>query len=89
MREHFADPDRLVKGGDTVPLAAIRSDTESGRKLVDEARALLQVVGKPDADEISLADLTQRVEVLSASSASTATASCRRPRPTTPRPPSR
>ena len=65
VREHFADPDRLMQGGDRVPLDAIKADTEAGRRLIEEARALLQVVGRPDADAISLADLSERIEVLS------------------------
>ena len=53
-----------MKGGDTVPLAAIRTDNETGRALADEARALLRC-RQAGGDAISLDDLDERVEVLS------------------------
>lgn len=47
-------------------MAAIAFDSDSGRALAEEARALLHLIGKPDAQTISLTDLQQRAEVLSA-----------------------
>jgi len=64
VREHFVDPDLLLEPGDTVPLAAIRVDTEAGRVVAGEARAVLDGVGKADADQIALADLDERVRRL-------------------------
>lgn len=40
VREHFVDPDLLMKGGDSNPLLAIRSDTEDGLAFAEEARAV-------------------------------------------------
>ncbi len=65
VKKFYVDPDLLMKGGDSVALSAIRTDSEDGQGLVEEARLLLDVIGKPEADSISLADLAQRVEVLS------------------------
>ncbi|WP_418316968.1 hypothetical protein [Piscinibacter sakaiensis] len=65
VRDHFADPDLLMKGGDSVPLSAIRTDTDGGAAMHAHAREVLGVVGKADAEAISLTDLQQRTKVLS------------------------
>ncbi|MEP7208465.1 MAG: hypothetical protein ABI920_16125 [Casimicrobiaceae bacterium] len=64
VRDHFADPDVLMGGGDSVPLAAINEATASGKTLAADARALLNLVGKPDASAIALADLEERLDRL-------------------------
>ena len=64
LRERLADPDLLMHSSDSVPLAAIRSDTEAGRLLAEEARAVLRVVGRADADALALADLDERFDRL-------------------------
>ena len=66
MAEHFADPDRLIEGGDSVPLDAIHCGTDSGRRLAAEARELLALVGRREATSISLADIAERGERLAA-----------------------
>jgi len=50
------DPDLLANGAATLPLAAIRQDTEDGRRILTSARAILKNLDKPDAAEISAAD---------------------------------
>lgn len=57
---HFRDPDELLAGGDSVALASIREDTDSGRLLLEEARRTLGRLGKPDANAITLADVHLR-----------------------------
>ncbi len=64
VAEHFVDPDLLVAGGDGLPLSAIRVESEDGQLLAAEAKALLAVAGRPDADALTLADLATRQEVL-------------------------
>ncbi len=65
VREHFVDPDLLMKGGDSIPISAIRTDSDEGRMLSEEARSLLEVIGKPESETIALADLTERQDLLS------------------------
>ncbi len=65
VRDHFVDPDLLMKGGDSIPVAAIKAESDEGRSFADEARALLKVIGKADSQTISLADLAQRQGLLS------------------------
>ncbi len=66
VAEHVAQPDCLIDGGDSVPLDAIHSGTDSGRRLAAEARELLALVGRPEATAISLADIAARSERLAA-----------------------
>lgn len=50
------DAGLLVKGGDTLPLSAINDASADGRYLLAAARRILDSLGKPQADTISLAD---------------------------------
>jgi hypothetical protein len=50
------NPDDLVKGGDSLPLAAINDATPEGKTLLSSARTLLANLGKRDATAISAAD---------------------------------
>lgn len=63
---HLGDPDLLLQGGDSLPLAAITSGDGSETPLVDEARRILQLRGKEGADTLTLADVTDRSELLAA-----------------------
>ncbi len=65
VRDYFADPDLLMKGGDRIPISAIRTDTDEGGALAREAHTLLEVIGKAGSDTIALADLTERQDLLS------------------------
>jgi hypothetical protein len=53
MKPRVASLDEVVKGGETITLAALRDDG-----LVATARRVLMGEGKPDAAEVSLADVT-------------------------------
>ncbi len=64
VREHFADPDRLLESAEEVPLAAIRTDNEAGPRLAAEARAVLALIGRPEATAITLGDLEARQRTL-------------------------
>lgn len=50
------NPDDLVKGGDSVPLAAISEATPEGKQLAASAKQILVNLGKKDATAISVAD---------------------------------
>ena len=50
------DPDLLVKGGDSVPLAAINQDSPEAAEILAAAKNILAQIGRPEAASISLAD---------------------------------
>jgi hypothetical protein len=50
------DPDLLVKGGDSVPLAAINQSSTVGAEILAAAKHILAQLGRPQAGTISLAD---------------------------------
>jgi len=50
------NPDDLIKGGDTLPLAAINDGTPEGKQLLASAKQILTNLGKPTATSISLED---------------------------------
>jgi len=50
------NPNDLVKGGDSLPLAAINDATPEGKQLLASAKQILVNLGKADATTISLAD---------------------------------
>ena len=51
------DPDVLFRGIDGLPLAAIDAEHPEGAKLLATAKKVLDYIGKPDADSVSVADL--------------------------------
>jgi hypothetical protein len=63
---HLTDPDLLLQGGDSLPLSAITSGEGSETPLIDEARRILQLRGKDGADTLTLADVTDRSDLLAA-----------------------
>jgi len=62
--ERLRDPDRLLEGGDTLPLSAF-ADGEQGMQLAQEARRILQLLEKP-GDAIGLVDVADRSRLLAA-----------------------
>lgn len=50
------DKEIIVKGVDSLPLSALNQETEEGKKLYNAAVSILAQVGKPEAQEITLAD---------------------------------
>ncbi|MBP5320645.1 MAG: hypothetical protein J6334_06625 [Kiritimatiellae bacterium] len=63
LNKRLTTLDGLVEGKDTVPLAAINTETEEGKGLLEAARRVLSDMGKGDAGSISLADIqdTERI----------------------------
>ncbi len=62
----LGDMDLLVPGTDSVKLSALKTDTPDGEQLLSAARQILCAVGKPEAEEISLADSSVCLERLMA-----------------------
>ena len=60
------DPEVLVQGGDALSVDAIDTSRPPGAALADEARRVLALRGRPDAAEITLADVSDRSELLAA-----------------------
>ncbi|MCR6477195.1 hypothetical protein NU688_13625 [Variovorax sp. ZS18.2.2] len=60
------NPDVLLQGSDVLALDDLDAGNADGARLIDEARRLLQIQGKPDAATLTLADIADRGELLSA-----------------------
>ena len=60
------DRELLVKGGDRLALADIVDDTAEGKQVLASARHILKSLGKPQASEISLADMADIEKLLAA-----------------------
>ena len=60
------DADELVRGGDTLALSAFDAADASGAALAGEARRILQLLGREEADAIALADVVDRSRLLAA-----------------------
>ncbi len=61
--EVFADPDDLLKGGDSVPLDSISTETETGRAVLFGAKRILANLGKADADAVELGDVSDTARI--------------------------
>jgi hypothetical protein len=62
------DLDGLANGRDTLPLSAIDDAVEEGRELRASAAAILRMLGKGDASEISLQDAADSERIFNATS---------------------
>lgn len=59
-------PGIVFENGDSVPLAALNEADEEGAKLLAAARDVLGILGKPEADAISLNDVADKTRLFSA-----------------------
>ena len=59
------DPDHLVKREDRLPLSAIHDGTGEGGAVLAGAKLVLSVLGKPDAAEITLEDVSDTARIFS------------------------
>jgi hypothetical protein len=66
VRDAFRNLDDLFKGESRVPLSAINDETALGKELLAEARHILQILGRPEADAIGLDDIADTAKILSA-----------------------
>ncbi|RYF76314.1 MAG: hypothetical protein EOO22_02425, partial [Comamonadaceae bacterium] len=70
--QRLRDPDELVRPGDTLALDALADEPRSDAQgtpavaLTEAARRILAVRGKAESDRLSLADVTDRAELLAA-----------------------
>ncbi len=60
------NPDVLLQGSDVLTLDELDDTNPDGARLRDEARRLLEIQGKPDAATLTLADISDRGELLAA-----------------------
>lgn len=63
VRDVFKNPDDLLKGGDSVPLAAINDATPTGESLLKGAKQVLANLDKPTATAITLADVSDTAKI--------------------------
>lgn len=59
-------PGIVFENGDNVPLAALNEADEEGAQLLAAARDVLGILGKPEADAISLNDVADKTRLFSA-----------------------
>jgi hypothetical protein len=60
------NPDVLLQCSDVLALEDLDAGNADGARLIEEARRLLQIQGKPDSATLTLADIADRGELLSA-----------------------
>ncbi len=60
------NPDDLIKGSPSLPLAAINDATPEGKQILASARQILVNLGKADAAAIELADAADTVKIFAA-----------------------
>jgi len=65
-RDAFRRLQVLFSRGDKVPLAEINDETVLGKELLAESRHILQSLGRPEADAISLDDIADTAKILAA-----------------------
>lgn len=58
------DPEVLTTGSDVLQLSSLRGDSDEARALLDEARRILALQGRPCTDSVSLAEVQQRLTTL-------------------------
>lgn len=63
LREVYRNPDELMTSRDFVPLSAINDKTDAGKAILASARRVLELVGKPGAAQVSLADATDHAKL--------------------------
>ena len=61
------DPDELVKGSPSLPLAAINDTTPEGKQLLASAKLVLESLGKDDATAISVDDASDSARIFAGS----------------------
>ncbi len=66
LKDVLKSTDTLLAGGDAVPLAAIQDQTSAGKAILAGARHILASLGKADAEQISLADITATEKIFDA-----------------------
>jgi hypothetical protein len=65
--DNLKNPDDLLEGGATLPLAAINDATPEGKTLLSAAKQILANVGKPEATTLAADDLADPVKLFAGS----------------------
>src|SRR3569623_96024 len=60
---NLKNPDDLLRGAPTLPLAAINDEGDEGRQIIVSAKNILANLGKPDADIITLDDTSDTAKI--------------------------
>lgn len=63
LKAVLKDPEGLVRGLDGVPLANISGETPEGKRVLAAAKHILEGLGRPKADVITIEDTTQTAEL--------------------------
>lgn len=63
LKERLRSLDTLVKGSDSLALAAINDATPEGKAALASARRILANLGKPDAPEVAFSDIADPVKI--------------------------
>lgn len=58
--QNVKNADDLLKGGESLPLASIQDGTAEGKTLLSSAKQILHHIGKADAKEISVEDVSDK-----------------------------
>lgn len=66
LRQVVKSGDDIAAGKDAVSLANLRGDTAEGKALLQSAKLLLETLGKADATQFSVADVTGQAEKMAA-----------------------
>ena len=66
LRDAFVNLDELFKGEAKVKLALINGETALGKELLAECRHVLESLGRPDDDSISIDDIADTAKILAA-----------------------
>jgi hypothetical protein len=66
LRDAFVNLDELFKGEAKVKLSLIKEETAIGKELLAECRHVLESLGRPDADAISIEDIADTAKILAA-----------------------
>jgi hypothetical protein len=65
-RDVLRNLDKLFKGEGKIALADIKDSTDLGKEILAEVKHILGVLGRPDADTISLDDIADTAKILAA-----------------------
>lgn len=65
LTEVLKSPDDLLTSRSYVPLAALNEKTEAGRAMLATVKRVLSILGQPQASQIDVADLADRVKLVS------------------------
>lgn len=65
MKKCLHNLDTLVAGGTSLPLSDINEGTDEGKQVLASAKRILSNLGKPDATQVDLADVSDTSAILS------------------------